>query len=145
LLQNASIAIMSWSLENGRVLDHFRIVSPIGAGGMGEVYLAEDVRLGRKVALKILTTRLDADDDRLRRFEQEARTVSALNHPNILTLHDIGASDGVRLSPPNSSTVKPCERASPAAAWPRRTRSMSPSRWLARSPQHTTPVSFIAT
>ncbi len=56
LFQNASIAIMSWSLENGRVLDHFRIVSPIGAGGMGEVYLAEDVRLGRKVALKILTS-----------------------------------------------------------------------------------------
>ena len=87
---------MSWLLQNGRVLDHFRIVSPIGAGGMGEVYLAEDVRLGRKVALKILTTRVDADEDRLRRFEQEARTVSALNHPNILTIHDIGASDGVR-------------------------------------------------
>jgi serine/threonine protein kinase len=93
---------MSWSLENRRVLDHFRIVSPIGAGGMGEVYLAEDVRLGRKVALKILSTRLDADEDRLRRFEQEARTVSALNHPNILTVHDTSCRRSSSRRPPTS-------------------------------------------
>src|SRR3989442_5107073 len=62
---------------------------------MGEVYLAEDTRLSRKVALKLLGAEFTQDPDRLRRFEQEASAASALNHPNILTVHDVGTSDGV--------------------------------------------------
>jgi len=73
-------------------LSHYRIVSKIGAGGMGEVYLAEDTRLDRKVAIKLLPADFANDQDRIRRFEMEARTTSALNHPNILTVHDIGTA-----------------------------------------------------
>jgi serine/threonine-protein kinase len=87
---------MNWLLQPGKSLAHFRVVSPLGAGGMGEVYLAEDARLGRRVALKVLTERASADEDRLRRFEFEARTVATLNHPNILTVYDVGSADGVR-------------------------------------------------
>ncbi len=77
----------------GETLSHYRIISNIGAGGMGEVYLAEDTRLGRKVALKILNADLTKHEDRVRRFEQEARAASALSHPNILTIFDIGTED----------------------------------------------------
>lgn len=76
-------------------LAHYRLLSRLGAGGMGEVYLAEDTRLGRKVALKILPAEFVADADRVRRFEQEARAVSALNHPNILVIYEIGKERGV--------------------------------------------------
>ena len=69
---------------------HYRILSRLGTGGMGEVHLAEDTRLGRKIALKILPSEFVADADRVRRFEQEARAVSALNHPNILVIYEIG-------------------------------------------------------
>ena len=81
------------TLEIGTIINHYRILSSLGAGGMGEVYLAEDTRLGRKVALKLLPASFVKNTDRLRRFEQEARTASALNHPNIITIHDIGQSD----------------------------------------------------
>jgi serine/threonine protein kinase/TolB-like protein/Tfp pilus assembly protein PilF len=74
---------------------HYRIISMLGAGGMGEVYLAEDVRLGRRVALKVLAPELTHDENGLKRFEQEARTVSAINHPNILTVYDFGQVDGL--------------------------------------------------
>jgi eukaryotic-like serine/threonine-protein kinase len=76
----------------GKRLNHYQVLSLLGAGGMGEVYLAEDTRLKRKVALKLLPTELTANQDRLRRFEQEARAASALNHPNIITIHEIGES-----------------------------------------------------
>ncbi|HMA17779.1 MAG TPA: serine/threonine-protein kinase, partial [Thermoanaerobaculia bacterium] len=81
------------TLPVGSRLGPYEIVAPLGAGGMGEVYRARDSRLGREVALKVLPEELSADRDRLARFEQEARSASALNHPNIVTVHDIGRSD----------------------------------------------------
>jgi serine/threonine protein kinase len=77
-------------IEAGRMINHYRVERRIGAGGMGEVYLAHDTRLGRRVALKLLRAEFTRDDDRVRRFEQEARAASALNHPNILTIYEIG-------------------------------------------------------
>ena len=78
------------SLASGTRLGPYEILSPIGAGGMGEVYKARDTRLGRDVAIKVLPEEFAADPGRLRRFEQEARAAAALNHPNILVLHDFG-------------------------------------------------------
>ena len=74
------------------MLSHYRIVSKLGAGGMGEVHLAEDVRLERRVAIKLLPADFTKDADRVRRFMQEAKATSALNHPNITTVYDIGES-----------------------------------------------------
>jgi Tol biopolymer transport system component len=81
-------------LKAGELIGPYRILSLLGQGGMGEVYLAEDERLERKVALKILPAQFTADRDRLRRFEQEARAASALSHPNILTIYEVGQIDG---------------------------------------------------
>jgi eukaryotic-like serine/threonine-protein kinase len=78
------------ALPSGTKLGPYEIVAPIGAGGMGEVFRAKDTRLGRDVAIKVLPETFAKDSDRLRRFEQEARAVAALNHPNILAIHDIG-------------------------------------------------------
>src|SRR5437870_341646 len=79
----------------GKELGHYQVLSLLESGGMGEVYLAEDTRLKRKVALKLLPAELTANQDRLRRFEQEAQAASALNHPNIITIHEIGQVDGL--------------------------------------------------
>jgi serine/threonine protein kinase/tetratricopeptide (TPR) repeat protein len=76
-------------------ISHYRILSRIGAGGMGDVYLAEDTLLGRRVALKLLRMGFTKEEERLRRFEQEARLVSALNHPSIMTIYEIGHADSL--------------------------------------------------
>src|SRR5262245_51657294 len=83
------------TLPSGSRLGPYEVLAPLGAGGMGEVYRARDPRLGRAVAIKVLPASFSSDSHRLQRFEQEARAASALNHPNIVTVHDIGASDGV--------------------------------------------------
>src|SRR3989442_10244092 len=79
----------------GRLIGHYEIIELLGAGGMGEVYLAQDPRLDRKIALKLLSAYSTKDTARLRRFEQEARSASSLNHPNILTIYEIGQADGL--------------------------------------------------
>lgn len=82
-------------LRPGARLGPYEILSPCGAGGMGEVYRARDTRLERTVAIKILPARLAGNADLRQRFEREARAVSSLNHAHICTLHDIGRQDGV--------------------------------------------------
>ncbi len=79
-------------LEKGARLGHYEILGQIGAGGMGEVYLARDTKLDREVALKILNEKFSRDEANLNRFIREAKAASALNHPNILVIHEIGAS-----------------------------------------------------
>ena len=129
-------------LTSGSRIGPYEIVAPLGAGGMGEVYRARDARLGRDVAIKVLPAAFATDADRLRRFEQEARAVGALNHPNILAVHDIGSHDGApyvvsellegETLRARASAARRCRRArrsttrcrSPAA-WPRRTRRAS--------------------
>ena len=78
----------------GTRLGPYEILGPIGAGGMGEVYRARDTRLGRDVAVKVLPAEYSQDADRLHRFEQEARLAGSLNHPNVLTLFDVGSHEG---------------------------------------------------
>jgi eukaryotic-like serine/threonine-protein kinase len=85
----------SSTLQAGQRLGPYEVLGPLGAGGMGEVYRARDPRLGRDVAVKVLPGELSGDPERLQRFEQEARAVSRLNHPNILTVFDIGRHAGV--------------------------------------------------
>jgi serine/threonine protein kinase len=96
-----SIAALAASIvENGQIdllvgqtIGHYKISKRIGSGGMGEVYLASDITAGRKAALKLLPTRFTGDAERLKRFQQEARAVVGLNHPNVLTVYEIGAED----------------------------------------------------
>jgi serine/threonine protein kinase len=82
-------------LAPGTQLGPYEIGAPLGAGGMGEVYRARDIRLDRTVAIKILRAQLSSDPLRKQRFEREAKTISSLNHPNICVLHDVGSQDGV--------------------------------------------------
>src|SRR5262249_31498810 len=83
------------ALTLGAKLGPYEIESPLGAGGMGEVYRARDTRLDRTVAVKILPSHLSDSTEAKQRFEREARTISCLNHPHICVLHDVGAQDGI--------------------------------------------------
>src|SRR5678815_3441087 len=78
----------------GRTLGQYRILEPLGKGGMGEVFLAEDTRLHRRIALKILAPELASDPDRRQRFDREARAAAQLNHPNIVTIHSVEEIEG---------------------------------------------------
>src|SRR5271169_6190380 len=83
------------ALTSGTKLGPYEIVSPIGAGGMGEVYRARDTRLDRTVAIKILPEHLSSNAEARQRFDREARAISSLNHPNICTLYDVGHQAGI--------------------------------------------------
>ncbi|MBI3473934.1 MAG: serine/threonine protein kinase, partial [Candidatus Solibacter usitatus] len=87
---------MAEALAPGQMLSHYRIERRLGAGGMGEVYLAHDNALERTVALKVLPAELAQDAERLRRFTQEAKAASAINHPNVATIYKIGEAAGLR-------------------------------------------------
>jgi serine/threonine protein kinase len=78
----------------GQTIGHYKIISILGVGGMGEVYKAQDARLGRMIALKLLPANFTRDADRVRRFQQEARAASGLNHPNIIVIHEVGQIGG---------------------------------------------------
>src|SRR5215217_2482010 len=88
------MADLSGSSLVGRTISHYRIVAPLGAGGMGVVYRGEDVRLGRPVAIKFVADELANDVQAVGRLRAEGRAASALNHPNICTIYDIGTDDG---------------------------------------------------
>src|SRR5947207_9960273 len=99
-IETSAVGITTRIIENGqadllvgRTIGHYKISKRIGTGGMGEVYLATDMTAGRKAALKLLPERFTGDAERLRRFEQEARALVGLNHPNILTIYEIGEDD----------------------------------------------------
>ena len=96
-IETSSVGLATKVIQNqqadslvGRTIGHYKISESIGTGGMGEVYLATDITAGRKAALKLLPMRFTGDAERLKRFQQEARAVVALNHPNILTVYEIG-------------------------------------------------------
>ncbi len=79
----------------GTTLSHYKVLEKLGSGGMGDVYVAEDTELGRKVALKVLPAEMAASEERRARFKREARAIAALNHPNIVTVHSVEEADGV--------------------------------------------------
>ena len=85
---------MNTELPTNTTLSHYRIVSKIGAGGMGEVYLAQDTKLDRKVAIKFLTSETSGDENANKRLIREAKAAAALNHPNICSIYEVGEEDG---------------------------------------------------
>jgi len=91
------------ALAGGTRLGPYEILEPLGAGGMGEVYRARDPRLKREVALKVLPEEVAQDPERLERFEREAQTLAALNHPHIVTIHSVGTPPGSDLTMVNEA------------------------------------------
>jgi len=124
-------------LEPGVRLGHYLIESPIGAGGMGEVYLARDTRLDRLVAVKVIPPELANTPEARARFEREARVISSLNHPHICTLFDVGPEDHMDnpgMGFPGGETPARPTRPRPRPAW-----SACRNRWRPRSPRATSP------
>ena len=99
------------ALTAGAKLGPYEVLSPLGAGGMGEVYRAKDTRLGREVAVKVLPAEFSRDPVRKQRFEREAKSVSALNHPHICTLYDIGSTPATAVAGPGQTSAAAAEGA----------------------------------
>jgi serine/threonine protein kinase len=102
----------------GRTLSHYHITAAIGAGGMGEVYRANDTKLGRDVALKVLSAQMAHDPNRLARFQREARSVAALNHPHIVTIFSVEEAEGVNFLTMELVEGQSLERLIPAGGLP---------------------------
>ena len=105
-------------LESGTRLGHYVLAAPLGRGGMGEVYRATDLKLGRDVALKVLPADLARDPDRLARFQREARAVAALNHPHIVTIHSVEEADGIHFFTMELIEGEPLDRHIPERGLP---------------------------
>jgi serine/threonine-protein kinase len=121
----------------GRTLGAYRVLESLGSGGMGHVYLAEDPRLGRRVALKVLSRETAAQSEKIARFEREARAVAQLSHPGIVMLHSIEEADGLRFLTMEYVEGETLSKAIPrAASRPSascRSRSGSPTPWPRRT------------
>ena len=102
----------------GRIVGHYRVLEALGSGGMGEVYLAEDTKLGRRVALKVLPPETAAHPEKIQRFEREARAIASLNHPNIVTIHSIEEADGLSFLTMEHVEGETLARALPARGFP---------------------------
>ena len=128
----------------GRTLSHYRILEKIGSGGMGDVYLAEDTKLARKVALKVLPPELAESEERRARFTREAKAIGALNHPNIVTVHSVEEVGGVHFITMELVKERLSLSSSPRRGSPSISSWRSPSRWQRRSQQHTKKASRTA-
>ena len=126
------------------MLGPYRVEEELGEGGMGEVYKARDTRLDRIVALKILPPAFAADPERLRRFEQEARAVAALDDPNILVVHDVGSHEGLPYLVTELLEGESLRQTLPAGRCPCARRSTTGCRWRAASPPRTRRASSTA-
>ena len=124
------------SLHSGQMFGSYEVLGPIGAGGMGQVFRARDLRLGREVALKLLPPDFQQDADRLARFEREAQLLATMNHPNITAIHELKIKSKMAYRPSFSSWSKArrWRSTSSAARWRRRRRSI----WAGRSRPHST-------
>jgi eukaryotic-like serine/threonine-protein kinase len=132
------------ALTPGAKLGPYEIHSPLGAGGMGEVYRARDTRLDREVAIKVLPTSLSSDGSLKQRLEREAKAISKLSHPHICILHDIGHQDGVDFLVMEYLEGETLEQRLSKGPLPPSRPFLLPLKWPARSPKPTNWVSFTA-
>ena len=139
-----SVRFRRQALRAGAKLGNFEIVELLGRGGMGEVWRARDSRLKRDVAIKVLPAALARDPDRIARFEREARAASALNHPNIVAVHDIGCDNGIYWIASELVRGDTLRRVIEAVCFPRLGQSRLRCRWPPASRRRTRPVWCIA-
>jgi len=126
----------------GHRIEHYEVVARLGAGGVGEVWLARDLNLNREIALKLLSPRFAGDPYHMRRFQQEARAASTLNHPNIITVYEIDQSDGVLFIAQErvvGKTIRQRLARGPMPLKERRSYTPSPGREMAASLAFATP------
>jgi eukaryotic-like serine/threonine-protein kinase len=140
-----SVGTSGWNLRPGDRLGVYTITRLLGAGGMGEVWRARDDRIGRDVAIKVLLPHFSHDADRVRRFGSEARAAGALNHPNIVTVYDVGEHDGMPYLVANASRDATCASGSRLVRFQRRKRLSLLAESLKAWQRHMPAASFIAT